>query len=471
VKNRLVAMTVAGAVLLSACGSRAADQNAGSANADLNNASQVAASGSTPPGGASTGDANKFGTLDSPCGPGNAKGATDTGVTDTELRIGVVNDETGPKPGLDKGMHDSMIAFVDWCNGQGGINGRQIKLDHLDAQLLNYQAKVKEACDTELAMVGGLAALDNTGAQDGVDCGLVNVPGAADSPEQTEAENTVQPVPNPIYRYNVGSDKWLMQNYPDAVKNAGVIWSNFPAVEQQAQRQMEARQKIGFNFTYTNKSNVNESNWAPLVLDAKNKGVQFMTLVSSFEEVVPMQASMDQQGFKPQVMALETNYYDQQYPDNAGATANGTFVRLTGWPIEEADKRPAEAKYLELLKKSVPDAQPALLGQQAFSAGLLWATAVKSLGSNVTRPALLAALKNIHQWDGGGLHGVTDPGANLPSTCFIMLQVQDGKFVRRFPLPDKDADIYKAGNGMSCPPPDQGLVTLTGDYGHGATKK
>jgi ABC-type branched-subunit amino acid transport system substrate-binding protein len=455
-------------VVLSACGSRV---DSGSTDNAANQNLNGTPSGSTPASGGSATDATKFGTLDVPCGPGDAKGATDTGVTDNEIRIGVVNDDTGPKPGLDKGMFQSMTAFVGWCNSLGGINGRKITLDHLDSQLLNYQGVVKQACDQDVAMVGGLAALDETGAQDGVNCGIVNVPGAADSPAQTEAENTVQPLPSPIYTYNVGPQRWVAKNYPDAVKHAGIIWSNFPDVELQAKRQVEASEKVGYTFVDQDKSNVNETNWAPLILNAKNKGVESMSLVSSFEEVVPMQASMDQQNFTPQVMELQTNYYNQQYPAAAGATANGTLVQLTTWPIEEADQRPAVAKYIQLLKQYVPDAAPEELGQQAFSAGLLWATAMKSLGSNVTRPALLAALKNIHQWDGGGLHGMTDPGGNKGSSCFIMMEVQDGKFVRHYPLPDKDADAYKAGNGMDCPPPDQAFVTLTGDYGHGATKQ
>jgi ABC-type branched-subunit amino acid transport system substrate-binding protein len=469
VKNRLLALSAVVAVLLSACGTRASTSGSENANNDLNGSPSTTAAAAG--GGVSTGDPNKFGTLDSPCGPGNAKGATDTGVTDDSLRIGVVNDETGPKPGLDKGMHDSMVAFVDWCNGQGGINGRKIVLDHLDAQLLNYQGVVKQACDTELAMVGGLAALDQTGAQDGVDCGIVNVPGAANAPEQTGAENTVQPLPNPTYQYNVGPEQWIAKNYPDVINSAGIIWSNFPAIETTAKRDVEAREKIGWHFIYKDKSNVNESNWAPLVLNMKNMGVKYFTLVSSFEEVVPLQASMDQQNYKPDVTELQTNYYNNKYPDNAGSTADGSLIRLTTWPFEEADKRPAMAKYLELLKKSVPDAEPEQLGVQAFSAGLLWATAVKTLGSNVTRPALLAALKNIHQWDGGGLHGQTDPGASQGSTCFVMMEVKDGKFNRRYPLQDKDPDVYKDGNAMACPPRDQAIVTLTGDYGQGAKKK
>src|SRR5262249_48199837 len=111
------------------------------------------------------------------------------------------------------------------------------------------------------------------------------------------------------------------------------------------------------------------------------------------------------------------------------------------------------------------------LGVQAFSAGLLFATAAKKLGSNLTRDGLLAELKKVHEWDGGGLHGVSDPGNNKPSTCFVMMEIQDSKFVRKYPLPDKDAEVYKAGKGFSCPPFNEAEAVLKGDYGTGAKKK
>jgi len=427
------------------------------------------AAGALTPSGAAT---NQSGfTVESPCGPGDAKGATAIGVTDTEIHVGTIADVTGPKPGLNKGMHDSMQAFGNWCNEQGGINGRKLVVDLLDSKLLAYQDAVKGACSSDFALVGGLGALDNTGAQDGVDCGIVNVAGAAVSPDQTEAENTITPVPNPIRYYNVGPARWVAKNYPEVLEHGAALYSKFPVTEAQSARLREGYESVGFKFVYKESANVNETNWSPIVLNMKNQGIKYMTLTSSFEEIIPLQASMAQQGFKPTVVDLESNYYNQKYPDNAGETADGTVVKITSWPFEEADKNPAMATYLKELKKAVPDAQPELLGSQAWSAGLLFATAAKRLGSNLTREGLLAELHKIHEWDGGGLHGLTDPGANKPSTCFIMMEVRDGKFVRRFPLQDKDAEIYKAGKGMSCPPFEEGFATLKGNYGSGAKKR
>jgi ABC-type branched-subunit amino acid transport system substrate-binding protein len=94
----------------------------------------------TAPGGGpttTTGPATpKFGTLDSPCGTGTAKGASDTGITDTSITIGY-GDDAGysAAPGLDKEMSDAVKPMIKWCNDQGGINGRKVVGKYYDAQV------------------------------------------------------------------------------------------------------------------------------------------------------------------------------------------------------------------------------------------------------------------------------------------------------------------------------------------------
>ena len=94
---------------------------------------------------------------------------------------------------------------------------------------------------------------------------------------------------------------------------------------------------------------------------------------------------------------------------------------------------------------------------QAWSAGLLFATAAKTLGDDLTRENLLAALKDIHEWDGGGLHGTSDPGANKGAPCLLFTQVVDGAFQRLHP---EDATTFDCN-------PDY-AIALEGDYGEGA---
>ncbi len=463
-KVRLLVVALALVLVAGACGTRASRSDVEAANGGQGSA-QPSVPADTSGGSA---EGVTFGTLASPCGPGDASGATDVGVTDTEIAITTIADPgTAAAPGLNQGVFDSMKAFEKWCNDQGGINGRTVKVNLRDAALTEYQAQVKAACQSDLALVGGIGVLDEQGAQDQVDCGLPNVPAAAVSPQQTGADFTYQPIPNPVDKYLVGPAQWVAENYPDAITNAAALRTKISVTEVQSNRLIQAYEQAGFDFTYVDSSNVGEVNWAPLVVSMKNQGITFMTLTSSFEEIIPLQKEMALQGFEPTVIEQESNFYNQKYPDQAGETANGTFIRLTVWPFEEADSNPAMAAYLDALEAAVPGAIPELLGVQAFSAALLWATAVQQLGSNVTRQGVIENLSNTHAWDGGGMHGTGDPGDRIPPGCFIMLRISDGKFVREYPLEDEDTEIYQAGKGFDCSPDN--TAELTGDFTPGAT--
>jgi branched-chain amino acid transport system substrate-binding protein len=52
----------------------------------------------------------------------------ETGVTDTEIRLGMVNVQTGPASGLGKGMRVGAEAVFKDINAKGGVHGRQVNL-------------------------------------------------------------------------------------------------------------------------------------------------------------------------------------------------------------------------------------------------------------------------------------------------------------------------------------------------------
>lgn len=462
-KVRATGVVIVALLVLASCGSR------------VDPPSEVSLGTGTPAeegsgSGGGDGGPMMFGTLESPCGPGEPSGgATDTGVSDDAITVATIADPGGPVPGLNKGVHDSMIAFADWCNAQGGINGRELKVDVLDAKLFEYNQRVLDACDSAFALVGGLGVFDDTGAQSQVDCGLPNIPASGVSPAQVGADWTWFVLPNPVDTYQVGTGRWIAEQHPEAVKRSSAVFVNLGPTITQKDRLVEAYTQIGYDFVSEVPTLTGETNWDPKVIAMKDADVGWVTITATYEEVIGLQQAMADQGFDP-VMELEANYYNQAYPEQGGDNAQGTYIRLALWPFEEADQNEAVAQYLEALESAVPGAEPELLGVQAWAAGLLFATAVDALGDDVTRDNLAAQMETITSWDSGGLHGVTNPAENIPSTCFILMVVEGDGFARRYPLPDEDAAVYDDGNGFACPPPSEGLVELTGDYGEGATE-
>lgn len=416
-----------------------------------------------------------FGNAASPCGEGPADKsgytASDKGVTPTEINIAAISDPGGPKPGLDQGVLDSMEAFGKWCNAQGGINGRKLVVHLRDAKILAYKEAVEASCAEDFAMVGGMGVLDNLGAQTQVDCGIINVPGVAVNPEQTLADLTYQSLPNLPTRYLTSPADWVKATHPDSVSKSAAIYTNLSVTKFQSERLQEGYTKRGFTFVDQQAANLSEENWGPIVSQMKGKGVTFMNLTSSFEELSPLAKEMKAQDFSP-VVELETNFYNPKFPQSLQGQAEGFYVRALTWPIEEADQNPATQQYLDIMKEYKPDGVIEFLGIQSFSSALLWATAVKNLGADVTRDGLEAEIKKIHQWNGHGLHVPTDPGGIKQSACFIMMKVVGQGFERAYPKPDADKAVYEnsVAKGYACP--EEGFVEITGqDYEAMAAKK
>jgi ABC-type branched-subunit amino acid transport system substrate-binding protein len=435
-------------ILIAGCGTRSAD------TADDGTTNQPAATTPTSAGGSAG-----FGTLANPCGPaaaGAALPAAGQGVTADEITVSTIADPGGYVPGLNKGVFDTMEAFAAWCNGFGGINGRKLNVLLKDAQVTKYKDMVVQACTDSLALVGGIGALDQLGAKDGDDCGIINVPAAAASPEARLSPHTYMVLPSVPSRFDAGAAMWVKASHPGVETQGAALYSKIQTTEDIMKRFQQGTEKIGFKYVISDSAAPIEPNWGPAVIKLKNADAKYMTLVSTYEAILPLQKEFAQQGWAPQVTQLEGNFYDQRYPQQAkeqGADTSNVFINVPVWPIEEADQNPPTQQYLDLLKKTVPDAVPAMLGIESWSAALMFATAAKAAGPNLTRATLEAELKKIHSWDGGGLHGHSDPAARMPSTCFVMMTLGDGKFERAYPKSDKDAAVYDNTDhkGMACP--------------------
>jgi ABC-type branched-subunit amino acid transport system substrate-binding protein len=464
-----VVLLVCAALFASACGTRA-DEDEAIANQDDTEETDDTTDGTTD--GTDSGPAElndplfptdedgqiMFGSVPSPCGEGDASTATDIGVTEDSIEIHSIADPGAPVEGLNEGIHDGIAAFVDWCNEQGGVNGRTLELVLSDAALFQVKERTEEACDQAFALVGSGAAFDRDGAQTAVDCGIVDVPAFTVYPEKAMADRMVQPMPNPTDSFGVGPAQWIAEEYPETIESAAALYiATGDVAQDQSDRIVQAYEQVGYDFVLQEGLTLGETNWGPVISSMEDAGVQYLTYTGVYQEFVNLQTAMRDQGLEIPVVEVEANLYNQDYAETAGGAADGTLVRTTIWPFEEADLNPATQQFLNVLAEYRGDVDPELLGVHAFSAGLLFATALKELGDEVTRDALLEKLLEVHEWDGGGLHRLNDPGANESSTCFIMLEIQDEAFQRRYP-----------DEGYSCP--EDGSVPIEGYEGLGATE-
>jgi len=412
-------------------------------------------------GGSSTSKLDKggFGDLANVCGKGDAKGATDKGVTDTEIKAGTITDKGAQiRPGLDKELYDAAVAFTDWCNDKGGILGRKLSLTDLDAALYNYPSMITKGCEQDFALVGGGAALDSGGNGAREKCGLPNIAGYTVSAQARSEGLQVQPLPVPVDRDPVGAFRVLAQKDPEAIKHMGFLTGDLSSIIIAKDADIAAITPLGYKVVLDRKYGVTgESNWRPFVEDLKSKGVQVLQFVGEPENLTALQKAMKTVGYYPKYTMQQANFYDSKYAAEGGSTAKDTYVRLALYPFELAKDNQATQDYLDVMKQYNPSGKIAGLGAQGMSAWLLFATAARDCGSNLTRACLLQKAGAITKWTGGGLHGESNPGGLEPTPCFVSMKLDGDKFVYDKKTTDPDTGIY------NCNPAN--VAKITKDFG------
>ena len=432
-------------LLLAACsGSRGEDTSSPSTSAD--------AGASGPTGG--------FGDLASPCGPAvGTNVAGDQGVTANSVTIGY-GDDAGfsGSPGLNKQMSEAIEGMIKWCNDQGGLNGRTVVGNYYDAKILEANNAMLEACTEVFMLVGQGFALDGSAEQTRVGCQLPQVPGYSVSSTVAHGPLSYQPVPNPVDTTPTGQAYMLAEKFPTQVKKAAVVYGDFAATQESTEKVLATYPAAGWEFlsdcqqTYPISGTVQ---WAPYVQKLKECGAEFVYFSGSplpnFQNFLDAAAQAD---YKP-LWITDANFYDEAFvAANANGNADNVYMRMAFVPFEQASTNKATQQYLDLVKAG--GGSPSLLGAQATSAFLLWATAAKECGANLSRQCVLDNLAKVTEWTGGGLHAQANPGKNLPPDCVMVLQMQGTKYIQA--LPQSEGDFECDPKFVATVPPETPAV-------------
>ncbi|MCU1380210.1 MAG: hypothetical protein JWN29_3193 [Acidimicrobiales bacterium] len=408
---------------------------AGACSSDRGVDTSAQAGGSTTTAAASTTDSSKFGDLDSPCGSGDATGATDVGVTDTAITIGF-GDDAGyqASPGLSHETSDAMKAFMKWCNDQGGINGRPVEGKYYDAKITDIVNAVTQACNDKVFMLVGEAwALDGSQEQARLDCKLPAVPTYSVSADFANAPLMKVGVPNPVDLVSAGFGAVMAKEFPKEAKKAASVYGNFSATLDTKDKVEAGYSKVGMSFSCSQQYNLGgEADWKPFAQKLKACGIEMVFFSGqAYPNGQNLIEAADQLDYHP-IWLLDTNNYLESLAKwNTSGLGDKVYLRSAYAPFEAADKVPAVQQYLDIVKANGGDTSQ--LGEQTVSSFLLWATAVKACGSNVTRDCVLQQITKVTDWTAGGLHAPTNPGENIPPDCVAVLKLQGTKFVQAYP--------------------------------------
>jgi ABC-type branched-subunit amino acid transport system substrate-binding protein len=399
-----------------------------------------------------------FGDVKGVCGPGNAKGATALGVTDTSIRVGTMADPGTPvQPGLDQELFDTADAFVGWCNDAGGINGRKLSVDKWDAKLTETAARMIQACEVNFFLVGNGEAFDSAGVDPRTKCGLPEISAYDVSKQAGRAPLSIMALPGSDHQSPMGGALRVLKEIdPSVISHLGQVSSTLQSVKDAGDRDRAAARLLGYTHAYYDEAPILVDTYRPYATNLQTKGVQVWMFENAPFNLAAFLRALHDVNYTPKYGLFAANMYDDKLTKQGGPAVTGNIlITSSAVPFELASTHPATKQYVDTLSKYVSGATPKALGINAWSSWLLWAKAVRDCGSGVTRQCVFDKAKATTGWTAGGLHAASNPN-NLSGSgneCFLFIRATATGFAydREMTRPNRDIFNCDPRNAFDLP--------------------
>jgi len=355
------------------------------------------------------------------------------GVTASRITVGNVATISGFVPGLFKGAEVGVQAYFAYVNSLGGVEGRKLVVDTGDDVLqcsLN-KAKTLALLPDVFAFVGSFSLFDNCG-------GAVIPPTVPNISDPLNA--SVEAMPNTFSTQPMvpgwadGGLLWIEQHYPEAVKHVGALVGTIGSAEESWKYDEHAMQVLGYHISTV-------IDYAPLttqftsdVINMEQAGVQMVVFdQADISSIAAFLKTMQLQGFNPPLVVSDGVVYDGSFIGRVGAQIASKVISDQHQALylgSDASRIPEVAAFLHWVNQVSPGFTPDIYSVYAWTSAMLFVQALRAAGPHPTQVSLLAQLRKIHTFDGGGMLAPADPASKIPSTCFILARVVNGQWQR-----------------------------------------
>jgi ABC-type branched-subunit amino acid transport system substrate-binding protein len=447
----IAAVTVAVVLVAVGCSSSSSSGTSSSSSSAGTSSSAAASSsgtgqGSTPPTSAAP--------TDTTAGP-----ASDTGITSSTIKIGVIADVNNPLvPGLFQKSVNAVKAWASTVNANGGLDGRQVVVDFCDSQL-NPNATtscVIKACQNDFALVGTAAnALEDLSDLDGCKdaagkaVGIPNLAAFAFLPLACDPVTyltaglgsycATATKPTPTYVVTAGDAQYLTKAY----SNLHGIWlydTDDPSFKITQIPVFQAASNLGIKKDgqgfYPLSGAEPQSAYTPFTQQIKASGSTFVYDDTTTASMVLLRREAQLQGVSTvKVWECNSGCYQPQFYQQGGSLVNGTYALLLELPyLSDYTVNPTLDREITALG-GVSGMDNNAMG--SYIMALLFQDAVQKIqasGQTLNRQALFNTLnKDETSFDADGITGPVNYGARTPPACQVVVQLVNGVWQRANP--------------------------------------
>ncbi|MDQ1449659.1 MAG: hypothetical protein QOC79_2630 [Actinomycetota bacterium] len=394
--------------------------------------------------------------------------STEVGVTPTTITVTVMADIGSPlAPGLFQDSIDGVKAWAAYVNANGGLGCRQIAVDVVDSKLSADEAKngLVATCGKSLILVGTSSLFLNDmrpaeGCKDkaGVATGIPDVAAV-----QTEPAEQCSKVAFAIiqqgsscpysgsgvrdFKESTGEVAWFKKNVTSDLHGVFVVAADLPSAISASTPAFAGIEQNGVkrDSEFGMSGLATQSQYAPIAQAIKDAKSTWVINGLDLAGIVKMRKEAVAQGVSTvKVWACLLSCYAPRFITQGGSAVEGQYAWLQFLPFEAKGNNDMLDTFLQY------DKNPDAFGVQAFSAGLLLQQIVEGIvtrdGPNaITRSAILAGLRTVHDFDAGGMLPKTDVAGRTTSPCIVIVQVQHGAWTQVDPSKKGAFDCTEPG--------------------------
>ncbi|HEX3705324.1 MAG TPA: ABC transporter substrate-binding protein [Mycobacteriales bacterium] len=372
--------------------------------------------------------------IGAPAPAGGNGGATDVGVTATQILLGNVSDLSGPQPGLFQSAVNGTNAYIAYINSLGGIYGRQLKIDVADSQTSCEADRngINQLIGKVFAFSGSASLNDQCGAT--VLGAHKTVPDAhlAVTPQANALSNnfSVTPIGTKVSNGPFG---WVTKKFGSSVvQHTGFLYANLPAVNNVANLSIHSAQTVGWKFVVHSSVSPTSTDFTAQIIQMRQAGVKLFYTLFDAQELAEFVRNANQQNFHPVIFAPLA--YDQTFFSQLGnpALANGIygFNGETLFFSKSDSPIPAVALFQKWYGAVTHNGPADSFGADAWSETELLVNALAAAGPDLTRSKVIAALRTVHSFDADGFFARSNPASKQAGNCFVTWEIKNGQYVR-----------------------------------------
>jgi ABC-type branched-subunit amino acid transport system substrate-binding protein len=409
-------------------GSGVADP-AGTTGGDTTGGTGGTTTGGTTTGGSTGGTAGGTGAA---CRAGRA---TSTGVTPTEIKVGNVSQITGLVPGFGNTGVAGVKAYFNMVNNSGGVCGRKLTLVTADDrfQTATNRNETEKLADQVIAFVGNTSVVDDGGAPV-IDAKEIADISLATTPPRVRAAMNFSPNPIDPTAESNGIHRILTYfKSTQGVKSAAIFYQDAAVAASQVPRYEADFEEAGIPVVEKYAVAINATNFRSEATDIKERKIDLVITIAEIGAIANLAKAFDDVGYFPKVPFYGAQAYGQKLISLAGSAAEGTEIGLIFAIPEEKGSVPGMAQFDTWYRRTAGSLDADFFAVLSWVAASMFVEALRAAGPDPSQAKIVAHMKTVTKFTGGGIVAPINPAQKKGATCFQVIEIKGGKWVKQHP--------------------------------------